>query len=167
MATQSYAQHPQDSGIHSRVQKFSPLEHSLHCEKSTSPTSSPRAPHDPAEASDLEVTPPTSSSGLSSQETPNFPGQNCSLPASEGAVVDTLPAATSKSTAQSPSSAGNVFGSLAAPKRTSSGQIKISNNAGGDGAGNNHGSSSRHSPTPSLPSNGSSVTEVCVIQALS
>ena len=153
MATQS-------AGINSRVQKLSPLEHSLHCEQSTSPTSSHGPPHDHAEASDLDVTPPTSSSGLSSQETPNFLGQNCSLPASEGVDVDTLPATTLKSTAQSPSSAGNVFGSIAAPKRTSSGQIKILNTPGGDGAGNNHGSRSRHSRSPSLPSNGSIVTEV-------
>ncbi len=160
MATQTYAQHPENSEIHPQVQQVSPLKHPLRCERSTSPTSSHGATHDHAEASDLEVTPPTSSSGLSSQEIANFHGQDCSLFASGGANTDTLPAVTSKSPAPSANSAGNIFESITAPKRTSSGQIKTSNNPGSDGEGNTHGSRSGHSRNRSLPSNGSSVTEV-------
>ncbi len=161
-ATQPHAQHPENSELHAKAQQFSPLEHSLRCERSSSPVSSHGATHDHAEASDLEVTPPTSSSGLSSQEIANFHGRDCSVFASEGAIADTLPTVLSKSPAPSANanSAGRIFESIIAPKRTSSGQIKISNTPGGDGEVNNHGSRSRHSRNPSLPSNGSSVTEV-------
>lgn len=160
MASQTYAQRSESPTPKRVSHHFASLEHSLQHQNSTSPISSQDAQQNHAETSDTELTPPTSSSGLSSQERPIFLGQACPIPAAETANADVVYALMSKSTAKSPKSAGNFLETIAAPKRTSSGQVKRSTTSGADGPGNIDGVTSGHSRTLSLLSNGSSVTEV-------
>jgi hypothetical protein len=137
----------------------SPLEHPLQHHNSTSPTSSQDVPQNHAEASDTDVTPPTSSSGLSSQERTIFSGQAYPLSASDEAKSE-VNALMSKSTAKCPKGAGNFLQTVAAPKRTSSGQVKRSSISCTDGIETTYRGTPGRSRTSSLLSNGSSVTEV-------
>jgi hypothetical protein len=179
MASQSYAQHSGSPDVipnlnsntnlssnsklisDSRAShKFSPLEQPLLHHNSTSPTSSQDVPQNHAEASDTDLTPPTSSSGLSSQEPTIFSGQAHPISASDEPNPDAVDVLMTKSTAKSPRGAGSLLQTSAAPKRTSSGQIKRSSISGRDGPESTFRVTPGRSRTSSLLSNGSSVTEV-------
>ena len=138
----------------------SPLEQALLHHNSTSPTSSQDVPQNHAEASDTDVTPPTSSSGLSSQERTIFSGQAYPISASDETNSDTVDALMVNSTAKSPKCVGSLLQTNAAPKRTSSGQIKRSSISGTDGSETTYRGTPGRSRTSSLLSNGCSVTEV-------
>ena len=161
MPSPTYAQlsHGPSSSLHRLSPPFAPLEHSLQREMFLSPTLSHDLPHNHADASDTEGTPPTSSLGLSSQEKPIFQGQGCSDPASGIVNQCALYAPVSGASAESPKPARSFLEAAAAPKRTSSGQIKRSSIVGADFGENRHDGTG-HSRNPSLLSSGSSVTEV-------
>jgi hypothetical protein len=139
---------------------FSSLERPLLHHNSTSPASSQDVPHNHAEASDTDITPPTSSSGLSSQERTIFSGQAYPISVSGETNSDTADALMVNTTVKSPKCIGSVLQASAAPKRTSSGQIKRSSISGTDGPETTYRGTPGRSRTSSLLSNGSSVTEV-------
>jgi hypothetical protein len=159
MAAQPYRQHSETANLNHLSPQFASPVHSLQHENSPLPISHGIS-ESHAETSDVEATPPTSSSGFSSQETPVFVGQDSSISTSNSLNANTLPALKSKSLAESRKNAANFPEHIAASKRTSSGQIKRSSILGTDTSVDNHQKRSGHSRTSSLLSNGSSITEV-------
>ncbi len=160
-ASQTDAQHSERSpDLNHLSPQLAPYIHPLQHRPSTSPTLPPeKAPTHP-EPSDTEVTPPTSSSGFSSQERPVLVGQNCSIPSSHYVSSKALRALTIESSAACPNKAEHFREPVAAPKRTSSGHIKRSSISGRGAPQNTHAGTSAHARTSSLLSNGSSVAEV-------
>jgi len=135
------------------------------------PTSSDASQSIFADLVEEQFTPPTSSSGLSSQEhTSQLPGY--SPPQTNGIRAEHVEGVLPDVDNQSNGSAVHEIGSsLASPmqesfptnlasghKRTATGEIKGIQN--GEQAGNSRAGASRHARTSSTASNGSSVTEV-------
>jgi hypothetical protein len=161
VSASQHAQHPASPSlpVDHRFTEFTPLEHSIQHQNLTSPTLSQDVTRITAEPSDTELTPPTSSSGFSSQERAISASQDVSTSASGSVEGNTFHALVSKSLAESPKSTGNLD-SIATPKRTSDGQIKRPSATDADIAKKNDDGTSRRSRTSSLLSSGSNVTEV-------
>lgn len=161
MASPTHPQHPEIPKLNPFTSQLIPLAQSLQHENSTSPALCHHILENHVEASDAEITPPTSSSGFSSQERPIFVDHDRSGPASKIANAKALYGRTSKSsTEEGLKSAVNILTPIEAPKRTSSGQIKRSAIPGVGAPENGHEGKSERSRASSLLSNGSSVTEV-------
>jgi hypothetical protein len=159
MASQAYAQTLEGPNLNRRSP---PYVQSLQYDNSTSPTLSSDLPHYHAEASDADLTPPTSSSGLSTQDNPILVGHDNSIP-SQSVRTDSLHAPTLGSAVGSPNGAGGSLESNAATKRTSSGQIKRSSTTSGDASKQGQNRRPAHTRASSVLSNGTSVTEVSLL----
>lgn len=159
-APQTCAQHAQSPNSNCASPPSSKLAISLQHGFPTSPTLSSHIPPTLADASDADLTPPTSSSGFSSQDRSTFGAQESSVHVFDSTDVDALFLLTSNPPANILNDAGTPLEHTAASKRTSSGQIKGSGISGADALQRKHESSVGHSRTPSLLSNGSSVAEV-------
>ena len=121
-----------------------------------------------AETSDTDLTPPTSSSGLSSQERAVFHGQTQNrsennyipLPTSEGVRADAARVLKSRTSGPSPDLNGGHAKPNIASKRTSSGQLKGSNVPVPESSHYEAAVLSPNTRGSSVASNGSHMTEV-------
>ncbi len=113
-----------------------------------------------ADISDAELTPPTSSSGFSSQDRPTFDAHDGFGQSFECTNPDALSFLTSNPPTNILEGTGSALEHITASKRTSSGQIKRANVLGANVLEKRDATISGHSRTASLLSNGSSVAEV-------
>lgn len=164
MTPQTYMQPSETSDLSRLSPHHSPtLQLPLH-ESSTSPPLSNDRRGSYAGTSDTDITPPTSSSGFSSQERPVLVNDGYEIPSFPGYSTNSLRPLASNLAGPNLKIAATSLSQVAPSKRTSTGEIKRSNKSSADGRENNRKSIPGHSRTPSLLSNGSSISEVCFSQ---
>lgn len=159
-ASQTYNEHSEIRAVHHLSPHATPYVKSPQHDKSIPTASSSDIYRHPAEASDTELTPPTSSSRLSSQESIASGGQDSSL-AAKSVNSNALHAVTLARPVEIESPSGCPIKNITAPKRTSGGEIKRVNVSTADFLKSSHGKSPGHSRTSSSLSNGTNVAEVC------
>jgi hypothetical protein len=160
VASQVHAQHAECPVLNRPSPQAVPLVFPLLHDQPKSPTLSTDTTQNHAETSDNELTPPTSSSGFSSQEKNAFVGRATLMTVSNTVKADALGDLPSTREGGSPTGSGHSLEPIIAAKRTSSGQVKRSSISGVDALRTSPGGKSGHSRTSSLLSNGSSITDV-------